>query len=195
MASRRKAEELIKQGLVTATHKWYVNSQPLIKTVTWSEVEGQPIYNQLRVYYLLNKPRGGFPVTDDKGRQDCCGSSYLNVKNVFILGTFGLGYIRCFGLTNDRFIDEMIFTPVMRLIRSMLWQVKGNIKIISPPLVDLRLMARNQASCLWNPQSGSSRNRSVVQLTIQEGCNHQVKKMFEAVGSVDKLSRTLFWDT
>ncbi len=26
----------------------------------------------------------------------------------------------------------------------------------APWPVDLRLMARNQASCLWNPQSGSS---------------------------------------
>ena len=33
------------------------------------------------------------------------------------------------------------------------------------------------------------KNRSVVQLTIHEGRNHQVKKMFEAVGLlVDKLS-------
>ncbi|KXT78269.1 Ribosomal large subunit pseudouridine synthase B [Streptococcus sp. DD13] len=37
------------------------------------------------------------------------------------------------------------------------------------------------------------KNRSVVQLTIHEGRNHQVKKMFEAVGlRVDKLSRVRF---
>ena len=37
------------------------------------------------------------------------------------------------------------------------------------------------------------KNRSVVQLTIHEGRNHQVKKMFHAVGlEVDKLSRTRF---
>ncbi len=37
------------------------------------------------------------------------------------------------------------------------------------------------------------KNRSVVELTIHEGRNHQVKKMFEAVGlQVDKLSRTRF---
>ena len=37
------------------------------------------------------------------------------------------------------------------------------------------------------------KNRSVVELTIHEGRNHQVKKMFESVGLlVDKLSRTSF---
>ncbi len=33
------------------------------------EVSGQPIYNEEKVYYLLNKPRGVISsVTDDKGR-------------------------------------------------------------------------------------------------------------------------------
>ena len=37
------------------------------------------------------------------------------------------------------------------------------------------------------------KNRSVVQLTIHEGRNHQVKKMFEAVGlQVDKLISDTF---
>ena len=37
------------------------------------------------------------------------------------------------------------------------------------------------------------KNRSVVELTIHEGRNHQVKKMFESVGLiVDKLLATRF---
>ena len=37
------------------------------------------------------------------------------------------------------------------------------------------------------------KNCSIVQLTIHEGRNYQVKKMFQAVGlQVDKLSRTRF---
>lgn len=39
----------------------------------------------------------------------------------------------------------------------------------------------------------ADKNRSIVELTIHEGRNHQVKKMFESVGLlVDKLSRTRF---
>ena len=37
-------------------------------------------------------------------------------------------------------------------------------------------MERNQASNLRDLKSGCRKNRSVVQLTIHEGRNHQVKK-------------------
>ncbi len=65
---REKAEELIKQGLVT------VNGQVVRELATTTSatklVEGQPIYNEEKVYYLLNKPRGVISsVTDDKGRE------------------------------------------------------------------------------------------------------------------------------
>ena len=41
-----------------------------IKSGDKVEVEGQPIYNEEKVYYLLNKPRGVISsVTDDKGRK------------------------------------------------------------------------------------------------------------------------------
>ncbi len=41
-----------------------------IKSGDKVEVEGQPIYNEEKVYYLLNKPRGVISsVTDDKGER------------------------------------------------------------------------------------------------------------------------------
>ena len=44
-------------------------------------------------------------------------------------------------------------------------------------------MVRNQASGFTRfLKVDVEKNRSVVQLTIHEGRNHQVKKMFEAVG-------------
>ena len=58
VASRRKAEELIKQGLVTVNGQVVRELATTIKSGDKVEVEGQPIYNEEKVYYLLNKPRG-----------------------------------------------------------------------------------------------------------------------------------------
>ena len=70
VASRRKAEELIKQGLVTVNGQVVRELATTIKSGDKVEVEGQPIYNEEKVYYLLNKPRGVISsVTDDKGRR------------------------------------------------------------------------------------------------------------------------------
>ena len=54
VASRRKAEELIKQGLVTVNGQVVRELATTIKSGDKVEVEGQPIYNEEKVYYLLN---------------------------------------------------------------------------------------------------------------------------------------------
>ena len=83
VASRRKAEELIKQGLVTVNGQVVRELATTIKSGDKVEVEGQPIYNEEKVYYLLNKPRGVISsVSDDKGTDLSCRS-------------FGLGYFWC----------------------------------------------------------------------------------------------------
>ena len=61
IASRRKAEELIKQGLVTVNGQVVRELATTIKSGDRVEVSGQPIYNEEKVYYLLNKPRGVIP--------------------------------------------------------------------------------------------------------------------------------------
>ncbi len=58
----------------------------------------------------------------------------------------------------------------------------ANKENLRPLTVEWRLMARNQASCMRFLKVDPVKNRSVVQLTIHEGRNHQTGKMFEAVG-------------
>ena len=58
VASRRKAEELIKEGRVTLNGKTVMELATIVKNGDIVEVNGSPIYNEEKVYYLLNKPRG-----------------------------------------------------------------------------------------------------------------------------------------
>ena len=70
IASRRKAEELIKLGRVTINGQVVKELATTVKKGDRVEVEGQPIYQEEKVYYLLNKPRGVISsVSDDKGRR------------------------------------------------------------------------------------------------------------------------------
>ena len=138
VASRRKAEELIKQGLVTVNGQVVRELATTIKSGDKVEVEGQPIYNEEKVYYLLNKPRGVISsVTDDKGRKTVV-DLLPNVKErIYPVGRLDWDTSGVLILTNDGdFTDEMIH-PRMRLTRFMsrvlkVWPIKDNLPPLDP---------------------------------------------------------------
>ena len=70
VASRRKAEELIKNGHVTINGTVVDNLATQVKASDRVEIDGSPIYNEDKVYYLLNTPRGAVSsVSDEAGRK------------------------------------------------------------------------------------------------------------------------------
>ena len=182
VASRRKAEELIKQGLVTVNGQVVRELATIIKTGDQVEVEGTPIYNEEKVYYLLNKPRGVISsVSDDKGRTTVVDLLSQVPERIYPVGRLDWDTSGVLILTNDGdFTDEMIH-PRNEIDKVYVARVKGiDGKKTKPATYEILKV-------------DVEKNRSVVQLTIHEGRNHQVKKMFEAVGLlVDKLSRTQF---
>ena len=93
VASRRKAEELIKQGLVTVNGQVVRELATTIKSGDKVEVEGQPIYNEEKVYYLLNKPRGSSPVYQTIKGDQLLLICYRKSRNGFILSVVWTGIL------------------------------------------------------------------------------------------------------
>ena len=177
IASRRKAEELIKQGLVTVNGQVIRELATTIKSGDRVEVNGQPIYNEEKVYYLLNKPRGVISsVTDDKGRPTVVDLLPNVTERIY-------------------FTDEMIH-PRNEIDKVYVARVKGvaDKEILRALTKGVKIDGKKTKPAVYEIlKVDPVKNRSIIQLTIHEGRNHQVKKMFEAVGlQVDKLSRTQF---
>ena len=197
IASRRKAEELIKQGLVTVNGQVVRELATTIKSGDRVEVEGQPIYNEEKVYSLLNKPRGVISsVTDDKGRKTVVDLLPQVKERIYPVGRLDWDTSGALILTNDGdFTDEMIH-PRNEIDKVYVARVKGvaNKEVLRPLTRGLVIEGKKTKPAVYEIlKVDPVKNRSVVQLTIHEGRNHQVKKMFEAVGlPVDKLSRTQF---
>lgn len=197
VASRRKAEELIKQGLVTINGQVVTELGTLVKSADKVEVEGQPIYNEEKVYYLLHKPRGVISsVSDDKGRKTVIDLLPQVKERIYPVGRLDWDTSGVLILTNDGdFTDEMIH-PRNEIDKVYVARVKGiaNKDVLRPLTRGVVIDGKKTKPAVYEIlKVDPVKNRSVVELTIHEGRNHQVKKMFEAVGlQVDKLSRTRF---
>lgn len=197
VASRRKAEELIKQGLVTINGKVVTELATTVKSGDRVEVEGSPIYNEEKVYYLLNKPRGVISsVSDEKGRQTVVDLLPQVKERIYPVGRLDWDTSGLLLLTNDGdFTDKMIH-PRNEIDKVYVARLKGlatkeNLRPLTRGVV---IDGKKTKPARYNIiKVETDKNRSVVELVIHEGRHHQVKKMFESVGLlVDKLSRTRF---
>ena len=197
IASRRKAEELIKQGLVTINGKLVEDLATTVKSGDVVEVEGSPIYNEEKVYYLLHKPRGVISsVSDDKGRKTVIDFLPGVKERIYPVGRLDWDTSGLLLLTNDGdFTDEMIH-PRNEIDKVYLARVKGvaTKESLRPLTRGVMVDGKKTKPARYNIiKVEADKNRSIVELVIHEGRNHQVKKMFESVGHlVDKLSRTRF---
>ena len=197
VASRRKAEELIKNGHVTINGTVVDNLATQVKASDRGEIDGSPIYNEEKVYYLLNKPRGVISsVSDEKGRKTVVDLLPEVRERIYPVGRLDWDTSGLLILTNDGdFTDKMIH-PRNEIDKVYLARVKGiatkeNLRPLTRGvMVDGR---KTKPAHYHIVKVDKEKNRSVVELTIHEGRNHQVKKMFEEVGLlVDKLSRIRF---
>ena len=197
VASRRNAEELIKNGHVTINGTVVDNLATQVKASDRVEIDGSPIYNEEKVYYLLNKPRGVISsVSDEKGRKTVVDLLPEVRERIYPVGRLDWDTSGLLILTNDGdFTDKMIH-PRNEIDKVYLARVKGiatkeNLRPLTRGvMVDGR---KTKPAHYHIVKVDKEKNRSVVELTIHEGRNHHVKKMFEEVGLlVDKLSRIRF---
>ena len=191
--SRRKAEELIENGRVK------VNGE-VITTLGYKVNDKDKIYidevlleKENKVYYLLNKPRGVVCTTeDDKGRTIITSLIGTDLR-IFPVGRLDYDTTGAIILTNDGEFSNLLTSPKSDIEKVYIAKVKGMItpdKIMSLKKGVLIEGKKTKKAKAKLRKYDKKTNISIVELTITEGRNHQVKKMFEAVGSeVLKLKR------
>jgi 23S rRNA pseudouridine2605 synthase len=194
--SRRKAEELIKQGKV------YVNGKRITELGSKANssddiiVEGNKIVKQDKEYYLFYKPRGVVSTTsDDKGRKTVMDYFDTN-KRLYPVGRLDYDTTGVLLITNDGDFANMMMHPRHQIEKTYIVKVDGLVdgytikKLRDGITID---GTKVNPSRVKLREKDTKNKSSIVEIIIHEGKNHEVKILFETVGfRVDKLRREAY---
>ncbi len=192
--SRRKAEELITAGKV------YVNGDLVTELGTKVDnkdiivVEGVTLDKQVRKeYYLLNKPRGYIcSLNDEKGRKVVTELIATN-ERIYPVGRLDYDTTGVLLLTNDGDLTNILTHPSNEIEKTYLAIIEGVIttdeiyQLIDGVTIDGVKVVPKRVKV---KKKDTEKNRTKIEITIVEGRNHIVKKIFEKIGHpVNKLHR------
>lgn len=194
VASRRKCEELILQGKVM------VNGQIVTELGTKVDkqsviihVEGIQITNKTeKIYVLLNKPVGYITSSHDQFNRPTVLDlvSQIDIR-LYPVGRLDYDTEGLIILTNDGNLTYKITHPSHNITKTYTAQVKGRVH-------EEAIMIFNNGILIEEYKTAPAKleilkyidNDTLVNITIHEGRNRQVRKMCDAIGhKVLKLKR------
>lgn len=197
VASRRKAEDLITSGHVTVNGALVTELGTKVDDSDKVVVDGAPLIREMKQYFLLYKPRGVITaVSDNKGRK-VVNDFFDDIhERLYPVGRLDYDTSGLIIMTNDGDFANMMMHPKFHIDKRYVAKVKGVPKGVElMPLrngitIDGRKLAKAKAAVISRDKT---KQTAIVELTIHQGLNHQVKKMLKAVGfPVLKLSRVGF---
>ena len=196
VCSRREAEKLILQGKVEVNGMIVKTLGTKVKGDDVIFVNGKEILKEEKEYYLLYKPRGVISSSkDEKGRKTVVDLIDTN-KRLFPVGRLDYDTSGIILLTNDGELSNKLLHPSKSVEKTYVAKVEG--LVIKPEIkrlenginIDGIKTKKAKAKLIKYDKKNDS---SYIKLTITEGRNHQVKKMFEEIGhEVKKLKRESF---
>lgn len=192
--SRRHAEQLISEGKVEVNGEVVTKLGTTVKPGDVIVVENNIIDNSISYeYYLLNKPKGIVTTTSDEKNRRTVVDLINTTTRIYPVGRLDYDVSGILLLTNDGTLTNLLNRPKSNVDKTYIVKVKGLVTV--PSLQALRHgividNVKTKRSKVKLKSYDKVKDTSIVEITIHEGKNHQVKKMFEAVGNkVIKLRR------
>lgn len=197
IASRRRAEKLIKEGRIT------INSQVVCDMGVKIDpdkdqiaCDGQIITNNSNnIYILLNKPSGYISsVNDPQGRPTVLDLVRDIKERIYPVGRLDYDTQGLLLLSNDGEFTNLMIHPRYQMSKKYLALVKGEVSIKAVNQLEKGVKLEDGYTAPANVRILKKyTNETLLEIEIHEGRKRQIKRMCAAVGyPVLSLTRTAF---
>jgi 23S rRNA pseudouridine2605 synthase len=190
VASRRKAEELIAAGRVRVAGRVVTDPARDVDADSGVEVDGRPVDPEPREVWMLNKPAGVVSTAREPGRRRAVTELVPSRRRLYPVGRLDADTTGLILLTNDGELANRLTHPRYEVARTY------RARLRRPPTDEQIAALRTGVELDDGPTAPAGVRRvspRVIELTIREGRNRQVRRMAEAVGNeVVELSRVAF---
>lgn len=192
VASRRECDEMIKNGKVT------VNGKRAVIGIEIGEddevkVDGVTVNVKKNEYYILNKPKGYIcSVADDKGRKTVIDLMPEGVGRIYPVGRLDYDSEGLLILTTDGELAQHLTHPSNEVPKTYLVRVEGILteNDLNPIRSGLEIDGYVTKKCKAHIVE-TNKSFTKVHVTLKEGKNREIRKMFAAIGKEVSLLKRI----
>ena len=192
IASRRESDKLVQDGRVT------VNGKVVSLGIEVSDsdkvcVDGKPVSIKKNEYYILNKPKGYIcSVSDDRGRKTVLDLMPKNIGRIYPVGRLDYDSEGLLILTTDGELAQHLTHQSNNVPKTYLVKVEGRLTesdlnpIRSGIEIDGYVTKKSKANIVE-----TNKDFTKAHITIYEGKNREIRKMFSAIGKEVSLLKRI----
>ncbi len=183
VASRRECDKLITEGRVKINGK----TAELGAEVGGDDevfVNGNKVVIKKNEYYLLNKPKGYIcSVSDDKGRKTVMDLMPQGVGRIYPVGRLDYDSEGLLIMTTDGELAQKLMHPSNEVPKTYLVKVEGTVTeaSLNPIRSGIEIDGYITKKCKAHIVE-TNKAYTKVHITITEGKNREIRKMFAAIG-------------
>lgn len=183
VASRRECDRLISEGRVEVNGRiaevgCEVSGEDVVK------VDGREVRAQKNEYYILNKPKGYIcSVKDEKGRKTVLDLMPENVGRIYPVGRLDYDSEGLIILTTDGELAQHLTHPSNEVHKTYLVKIEGTITEagLNPIRSGVDIGGYVTKKCKAHIVE-TNKDYTKIHVTITEGKNREIRRMFEAIG-------------
>ena len=193
VASRRHCEDMIRDGLVKVNgrvvHDLPVLVDPSCDTIV---VSGRPLRREHKVYFLLNKPRNVVCTNfDPQGRRRVVDLITGVTQRIYPVGRLDADSKGLLLLTNDGELANRLTHPRYGVVKTYIAEIDGSLAADEISRLGRGIYLREaKASADRIKILRRGPRRSLVEISLREGRNRQIRRMLVRLGHpVRRLTR------